>query len=532
MGKSDTYDINWYDDPEVWTDPQGQSNAIVIEVQDKSGDLQYNVTFFMTTGTIRVQGSKFMYFARKHFPVLRDIFNKLLEHFGDSPTPHNEVMFDTETDTVLSELDNTVLSQNDNEDDTSVKSFAASHPDDTDDETSVKSTASMCDTTLLNTPSASSLDRLDVNFKNALMKLENSHSNDIDKVITAITTSKESCLLAISKIHLASPQDHDISSCQAKIRALNEEVKLLESKLKIERSKSELVVLQYEESLKHEKALLEQTRSELHKMVLNANSEADFNAERLKVKNEEICTLHSSTQELSSKLDRANDEILSLKMQLSASLDQNFSKVPHHDNWREPSKPNVLLMGTSNIKGINEDKLTQSANVHKVIKYTMAETKQYLDTSTDSPDLVVLHCLTNDLKTMSPQTCVDELESVLSIIHSKWNPIKIVISLATPRIDNLTYHTNGLIINALIKQKVSCESSISYCEHVNMLQNGNPNPDLLNDDKYHLSPKGISHLASNLKKSIHDALEIPVQPPRERSRSRVRRGRGRGRGRF
>ena len=79
LGDRKNLDINWFDVPEKWTNPE-DSNEIVIELYNK-GDRQnllYNVTFFVTTGTIRVQGKKHMTFVQKHFPLLKKILAKLL----------------------------------------------------------------------------------------------------------------------------------------------------------------------------------------------------------------------------------------------------------------------------------------------------------------------------------------------------------------------------------------------------------------------------------------------------------------------
>ena len=73
-----------------------------------------------------------------------------------------------------------------------------------------------------------------------------------------------------------------------------------------------------------------------------------------------------------------------------------------------------------------------------------------------SPDLIVCHSLTNDLTKIPPDSCVQNVETLVSIIYKKWNQIKIIISLCTPRLDNINHQTNGEIINALIKQKTAC----------------------------------------------------------------------------
>ena len=66
-------------------------------------------------------------------------------------------------------------------------------------------------------------------------------------------------------------------------------------------------------------------------------------------------------------------------------------------------------------------------------------------------------------------------------------------------------------------------------DHSNMCSGGNPIPDLLSNDHYHLSAKGVAQLASNIKRAIHSILGVPL-PVRQphHSRSRSRRGRGRG----
>jgi len=57
-----------------------------------------------------------------------------------------------------------------------------------------------------------------------------------------------------------------------------------------------------------------------------------------------------------------------------------------------------------------------------------------------------------------------------------------------------------------------------------MLRDGNPDTELLREDKYHLSNNGISQLSANLKRAIHFVLNIPLPTNRGRSLSRNRRG--------
>ena len=126
------------------------------------------------------------------------------------------------------------------------------------------------------------------------------------------------------------------------------------------------------------------------------------------------------------------------------------------------------------------------------------------------------------------------LELSPSLIENGKNTI-CIISLATPRRDNLKYHTNGQIVNALLKQQFSDEAhttSVCLLDNHNLYFEGQPNSDLLKPDRYHLNEKGVSLLAMNIKKTVHHILNIPLPIRRQRRRSRNRIGRGIGRGRF
>ena len=188
------------------------------------------------------------------------------------------------------------------------------------------------------------------------------------------------------------------------------------------------------------------------------------------------------------------------------------------------------MVGTSNILGINEDKLTTAVETKKVVKYTLEETETFITSFSDTPNILVLHSLTNNLKAESPTQCVDKLSQIICQATTKWPYLKYIISFTTQGKDNINNFTNAQIINALIKQTFTGVDNIFFAEHSNMLTNGNPNDNLLKDDRYHLNDKGISLLASNIKRVIHVAVGIPLPFVRNRSRSRHRQIRGRGRG--
>jgi len=139
------------------------------------------------------------------------------------------------------------------------------------------------------------------------------------------------------------------------------------------------------------------------------------------------------------------------------------------------------------------------AHVTKFTAYTLDETRKYLSKLSHPPEIMVLHVLTNDLKSKPPQECAKELSDIVSSTQQKWGSLKIIVSLATPRSDSIIHNTNGQIINALVRQNLSA-LNVVFADHSNMAVGGNPIPGMLQEDGYHLSSKGIA-VSEQLEKS-------------------------------
>lgn len=398
------------------------------------------------------------------------------------------------------------------------------------------------------------MSRLQQCFLDTICKLQISQEKDTTTIVESVNGCKILLLQGQSQLDQKSTDKDTLSkelqSVQQKIKTLQEEKDSLKSQLQIEKENVTLLKCQYDDLNNHSRNLLVETRKELEKLVSSTNSELDFNANRLIIKNQELQTLHESEHNLRLQLDKAIDEILNLKSQISSSIDisgqragtaasksqhQTKEQVDQQSIW----KPSVLLIGTSNIRGINESKLSSSIDAIKEICFTLDKTNEYIlgYNPQTPPAVVVLHILTNDLKTKNPQNCACELFALISIIQEKWCEAKCLISLATPRRDDMMHHTNGQIVNALIKQNFYGKhytelTKVQLIEHNNMYYEGQANEELLQNDLYHLNDKGVSYLASNIKQAVHQILNISLPPTRRpRSQSRNRRGRGRGRGR-
>lgn len=67
LQKKEDFEINWYDDPEVWESRSDSSNSIVIKVMQMT-NLLYSVIFLLQHAI----------FADKHFSILKQFLDKVL----------------------------------------------------------------------------------------------------------------------------------------------------------------------------------------------------------------------------------------------------------------------------------------------------------------------------------------------------------------------------------------------------------------------------------------------------------------------
>lgn len=80
--------------------------------------------------------------------------------------------------------------------------------------------------------------------------------------------------------------------------------------------------------------------------------------------------------------------------------------------------------------------------------------------------MILLHIFTNDLKSKAPEVIVEDLAALLTYAKPKHDNPQFLISLATPRNDNVEYHTKAQIINPLCKQKF--RDDVHFVDHSNV----------------------------------------------------------------
>jgi hypothetical protein len=182
------------------------------------------------------------------------------------------------------------------------------------------------------------------------------------------------------------------------------------------------------------------------------------------------------------------------------SLDINESKTPQN-------KPEILLIGTSNTKGIQPEIFSSSYVLRKKETMTLADTEETVNEIRDAPDVLVLHSLTNDLKESAP-TCVNRMKNIISNIQESMSKTKVVLSLATTRADDKKFQTNVEVVSAMLKCEYMEDDTVTLCDNGNLSRRGHPVPKLLANDQYHLSKDGIAVLASNIRTTVDGILNI------------------------
>nr|XP_054756930.1 uncharacterized protein LOC129263018 [Lytechinus pictus] len=167
----------------------------------------------------------------------------------------------------------------------------------------------------------------------------------------------------------------------------------------------------------------------------------------------------------------------------------------------------VVIVGNSQISGIDPDKFSRNVKLHKVIKYTMDDVESWLKSSEAKQTLsdaetVITHELTNDVKRSSALDCSCKMNNLIGLIKVSFKSIKIVVSLGTPRDDNQLYQQRVDMANSMLMADALYDRRVKTVHHRNLLYRGTINTNLYSDDRYHLSKNGTRVLAGNLRWSI------------------------------
>ena len=169
-----------------------------------------------------------------------------------------------------------------------------------------------------------------------------------------------------------------------------------------------------------------------------------------------------------------------------------------------PRIPNVVLFHDYMCGKVNNTVLSKEAvDVNKVWAPKLSDVRYEVEKMDENVDVIVIHSMTNDLKDRDADEITHTTEEIVNLSLQKSN--KVVISTIISRDDDPLLDAKASAVNANIKLKYLNKQNIYICE------NGNLRDKKFRTDKVHLTDRGVSRLANNLKYRIAAALDITVK---------------------
>lgn len=180
----------------------------------------------------------------------------------------------------------------------------------------------------------------------------------------------------------------------------------------------------------------------------------------------------------------------------------------------------ILLLGNSHINDVRERGICPSADTLKVTAYSIQEARNYIQgNQIRQYDAIILHLVTNDVKTKNPNNITLDLEELVEQIIAKTPTTKIVLSLTPSRKDNSELNRVTQNINSTLQETMHKHTSVSICTHTNLPEPSDDNwRQYFTVDGVHLTESGTAVLASNIRHVTEYTLGMQTRRrhPREK----------------
>jgi len=130
--------------------------------------------------------------------------------------------------------------------------------------------------------------------------------------------------------------------------------------------------------------------------------------------------------------------------------------------------PQILLLGNSHTNNIHESGICLEADTLKMITYTVEEANRFvLQNEINSINAVILHLVTNDVKSVEVETVVDNITKLVELIETKANKPKVILSLSPMRNDCNKLQEKCIQVNNLLTLYAQLKDNIRVCPHIN-----------------------------------------------------------------
>jgi len=178
----------------------------------------------------------------------------------------------------------------------------------------------------------------------------------------------------------------------------------------------------------------------------------------------------------------------------STTISQELSQHQRSHNHDEKVKTNsVTLLIDSNGKQLQPNLLYPDSKPLICPTYTLQQLKDNINTLQSKPDILLIHCGTNDLEQTTPAIVIQETKNILTHAKSSFPAAKIIYSSILPRQDNLQQQVHTVNTDLFYFCKSNDIKFISH-QHINK-------PFQFNDFK-HLNYHGVKFFAKNLKSAL------------------------------
>lgn len=228
--------------------------------------------------------------------------------------------------------------------------------------------------------------------------------------------------------------------------------------------------------------------------VLDDSDSKDDDGETPRTKRSEINSTNNQQQSFPVHQQSCNDQkqSRSTHQQIHNPNKSRFNQ--QRSNIRE-QKPNVAIVGDSMLKYINPSKLRKSTKCNIQVKTfpgaKVSDMKHYIKpTLSRTPDCLIMHIGTNDLKNSSPSEISSSISSLGQEIRKEVPNTNLVISEVIIRNDDPSLNVKISELNKNLAQ-VCANNNWDFITHKNIL------PVHLNSYGLHLNKQGSSYLAKN-----------------------------------
>ena len=183
-------------------------------------------------------------------------------------------------------------------------------------------------------------------------------------------------------------------------------------------------------------------------------------------------------------------------------------RTPEIGNRPSFNRKQILLVGTSNTRYLNARFIAgRNSYIKKVTKYTVNEAKDFIENYDleFTPEIIVYQLCCNDMEVENGNDFSDQMGELVSTTNLKFPGIKVMVSLGLPR-GQRTANLKVIEQSNVLVKKYKSQKSVILCDNSKLFFKGKPLKGVLRDEK-HLSKKGTSILAQNLKRAIENILK-------------------------